>query len=821
MKKIRKVLTALCAVGLVTSIMISTGAQVIGFAGNEKRMLATKQDAEAMLDDANAQVTVGESQKLPQIQDPAWADMLQASKPLEVGETYVETWSKSITQTRLKPYEIVTVPDEEPGITFDYQTTASGKSVVLTTNGAIGGEFDYIKFAGMRYVEDALYTVTVDYTVLSANRLWKVGFEHNYFMDLPAGTVGEKKQAVGEFAASSAAGYNNNLNHSLLFMVYGGAESSQLQIDKITITRLEDRPSVKNAKISGTYSVGGSLSVAYDVVVGSGVSATGTDVSWFVTTNEDCTDMTVLNEFDGKTSISVPSVASGKYVGCILKPYSNSVGSSGVGENHIVLGKAIGETKTFSTFRFKNAGDVYTETFDDLDGDYNVGILADIGVDAFATGKDAIHGKSLYMNNKTTEMKGGYLTGMKFTGATPYSVSFKLKVLQKPTELYVQFRALSSLGYAGDVKYQVIAPSMTEGGTYECYIPAIRLLDASDYQIQIFTVGKGEFLIDDFTVKMMTASKEMETLKTPGGTMTEDFDTKNMITNIDTFGWGGVTFTNQFDGYGLVVESKTSGATTLYFNDFIGKLSANTTYEVSFDYMVKTSNMPQDMYVGVRSMEDGYQNNVKMDFTGNVKDQKYTWNGSFTLANKDDMFLQLFNMAGDGSKIVIDNITVTNATSTDTQKLTDLNTVGGKLIHNFDDKDVLGGFNSSTVANSVVTTENAIDGKSLLLDNTGNAPTVAFLQGNKIELNGQYKVTFDYKVLTSTMPDYFCVGFHDGTKQVNRENWFSGRNDTVGQTYTFEYTFTLTQSQYYLHIFNLNANGSKILIDNICIEKIS
>lgn len=626
---------------------------------DKTHLSATEQNAEALLNDDLAKVTIGTSQELLQISDSEWTDIVQSSQPLSVGETYVEDWSNNTTQMRLKPYETVTIPDELPGATFEYVQTVSGKAVKLTTNGAVGGQFDYIGFAGMRYVEDALYSVVVNYTVLTENRSWKVGFEHNYFMDLSAGMLGEKKQATGEFTATSASGYNNNLNYSLLFMVNGGTESAQLQIDKITITRLEDRPSIKNAKISGTYAVGGRLTLSYDVIVGNRLSLTHTDINWFITTNTDCTDITVLNEYDGNTSITIPSTAYGKYIGCILKPYSNASGSSGIGENKIIIGKAVGDIKKFSVFKFKKVGDTYTETFDDLDGSYNVGIKADTGVDAYVTGgTNAINGKSLYINNKTTETKGGYLTGMKFVGGVPYNISFKLKLLQKPTELYIQFRALSSLGYSGDVKYQVILPAMTNGGTYECYIPALKLYDASDYQMQIFTVGKGEFLIDDLTLKMLSSSGEINTLKTLGGSMTEDFDTKNMLTNIDTFGWGGITTTEGFDGCGLLIESKTSDATTLYFYDFIGKLSIGATYEVTFEYMIISNNAPQEMYIGFRSMEDGYQTNTKLDFSKKTKDQKYIWSGSFTLPNKEDMFLKLFNMSGDGSQIIIDNITI-------------------------------------------------------------------------------------------------------------------------------------------------------------------
>ena len=216
MKIVRKIWIAFCALCLSSITAVSSVVGFFGVADEERGIAAVEQDAEALLNDDGAKVTVGTSQALPQIQDATWTEIVQASQPLTVGETYVEDWSRSVAQTRLKPYEIITIPDEEPGATYEYVATSVGKSVKVTTNGAVGGQFDYIKFAGMRYTEDALYTVVIDYTVLTPNRTWKVGFEHNYFMDLSSGEVGEQKQAIGEFSATSKAGYNNNLNYSPL-----------------------------------------------------------------------------------------------------------------------------------------------------------------------------------------------------------------------------------------------------------------------------------------------------------------------------------------------------------------------------------------------------------------------------------------------------------------------------------------------------------------------------------------------------------------------------------------------------------------------------
>ena len=54
----------------------------------------------------------------------------------------------------------------------------------------------------------------------------------------------------------------------------------------------------------------------------------------------------------------------------------------------------------------------------------------------------------------------------------------------------------------------------------------------------------------------------------------------------------------------------------------------------------------------------GNQNNTKLDFTGKKAGEVYTFEQEFKLADEDDMFLQMFNMAADGSVLVIDDLTI-------------------------------------------------------------------------------------------------------------------------------------------------------------------
>ena len=85
---------------------------------------------------------------------------------------------------------------------------------------------------------------------------------------------------------------------------------------------------------------------------------------------------------------------------------------------------------------------------------------------------------------------------------------------------------------------------------------------------------------------------------------------------------------------------------------------------------------------------------------------------------------------------------------------------------------------------------------------------------------GTYRISFRYKLLTETKPDYFCVGFN-GSAQKNRENWFADRTDQVNEVYEFTHDYDLTAGEYYIQLFNLNKCDAKIVIDDIKIERVA
>lgn len=655
----KKFIILICCLVLVLGTVACTPNDTLIDDSNQQQQQEqdTEFDPLEQVNDPYAQVDVGEGTGIGSLEGEKWDTLQDGAKPLEVGESYTERWSTEPYAMRLRPYEVQFGKDEPAGASFEFLKNGNGNSVVIETDGERGGAFDYVEFSGMRYVEDALYKFDIEYTVMTVNRTFKVGFDHNYFLDLSGTKTGESKKTTGIFTATTANGYNNNLNSSIIVMVAGGESPAQIRIDSMTVTRLPDAPKVSGLHIAGNYVAGGKLTAEYEIRLPDGYTETGTQIDWFVCSDDSGANKTILSALRGRKEITVTQDMEHYYIGVQVIPRCDAPGVSAEGKAVSTVGECVGAPlESIGDYWFRQPGDSFTETFESLNEPYKVWIRADEGVTTYISDENAISGKSLFVSTEN-EIKGGYFTGMRFTGGGAYTISFSLKFVTVPSEMYVQFRALSSLGYTGDVKYQIPTSSAQAGTVYDIEIPALRIQNVNDYELQVFAVGASGYYIDDLTVRYVNVSDEIYGLKEKGGSMTEDFDTKNILTSIDTFGWDGIALTKDgITGRGLRFSAKESGSITAYFLDFINNLAAGETYRVTFKYYYLNA-APQDFYVGFRNMA-GNQNNTKLDFTGKKAGEVYTFEQEFKLADEDDMFLQMFNMAADGSVLVIDDLTI-------------------------------------------------------------------------------------------------------------------------------------------------------------------
>ena len=431
---------------------------------------------------------------------------------------------------------------------------------------------------------------------------------------------------------------------------------------------------------------------------------------------------------------------------------------------------------------------------------------------------NSISGNSLFIDNTNGAPSVAFMKNNQMTLNGKYKVTFDYKVL---TATMPDYFCVGFNGTAQQNRENWFSGRSDAVGTTYQFEHTFELAEGKYYlQIFSFTANGSQIVIDNIAIENVTPTdtQTLADLNVTGGKITHDFDKKVILGDFTSsvLANSTVSTANAISGNSLLLDNTGSAPTVKFLEN--NKLSLNGQYKVTFDYKVLTTAMPDYFCVGFNGTAQVNRENWfsgRTDTVGTIYQFEYT----FTLT-EGTYYLQMFSLGANGAQIVIDNIIIENVTPADTQTLANLNTVGGKVTHDFDDKVILGDFTSSVLANSTVSSANAISGNSLLLNNTDSAPTVKFLGNNMLSLSGQYKVTFDYKVLTATMPDYFCVGFN-GTAQVNRENWFSGRTDAIGETYQFEYTFTLTEGTYYLQMFSLGANGAQIVIDNIVIEKVA
>lgn len=432
---------------------------------------------------------------------------------------------------------------------------------------------------------------------------------------------------------------------------------------------------------------------------------------------------------------------------------------------------------------------------------------------------DSITGKSLLLDNTGNEYPTvKFMTNPMLFANGQYKVTLSYKVLtdNKPSYFCIGFNGKEQLNRENWFSGKESEEANTVYTFEHIYTlsEGIYYFQIFNYQVEDTEIDNSKIVIDDIVIENVTQDTQSLTdLDAAGGKITHDFDGKTVFGEYFTYNEDAVSIVNTENSVSLnslLIDNTNVNPTVIFFES--SRLTLHGQYKVSFDYKVLTENLPSYFCVGFNN--DDKQMNRENWFGGrtDVVGQTYRFEHTFEISG-NHYYLQIFNLNADGSVIVIDNITIENVS----QKLSALQTVGNVIKQDFDTYTVLGDFESSYLLGSYITTENALSGNSILLDNTNGAVTIKWLSNNKLHMSGQYKLTFDYKVLTQNAPDYFCAGFN-GTTQVCATNYFANDRALTGK---FEYTCTLEDGYYYLQIYNFNQDGSQIVIDNITIEKIN
>jgi hypothetical protein len=607
--------------------------------------------------------------------NPEWNKLLASNKPLNVYEVYEEDFSKSFFESRLRPYTATyNTPDVPPDASYRIVESGGKKSVLMETNGVTGGVFDFIEFSGMKFIDGATYSVSVDFTVVTPNRLFKMGFGPNaaspYFLDLSGTAAGQKSTATGKFSTS---GLGPDIHSALILMVAGGDAPASIQIDKIKITRLPSKPKANNAVISGNTAVGATLTLSYDYYQDTNIAEGNSDIVWFTATDTLGKNMTLIYTTTGKKSITVTSDMSGLFVGAYITLKTITPNDNGIGDNQFAITKrTIGSSQYYGPYALDEVGKSITEDFESILTSGNISYTPDPFVTSYITDKAgvAISGKSLYIDSPGG-IKGGIFNDVTFAPDKSYVLSFKYKFIgQAPSNFNVQMRSVSS-GYSADIYQQILSPVTDTVKTFTSKQFKIGSID--DYYVQMFDAyGPYKVVIDDLKFECVepiviippppetpSDSSTLDDLATVGKIYTNNFTKEGL--NL---------FTYRTD-YNYIIEDGESIAGKSYKFDVTkdvfagvyalgtkGKLVAGGKYRLKVDYKFTSLNAPPNLYFGFTN-DPALQENKAANLSGKLSNTLYTFQGDYTLANVNSNYLQMFVYNPQVSSIVIiDNISL-------------------------------------------------------------------------------------------------------------------------------------------------------------------
>lgn len=792
-------------------------------------------------------------------QNPEWNKLVSSDSPLLVGESYTESFDKSYFETRLRPNTATYyTPDVTPDAGFTIVDDAGSKSVLMQTNGVSGGVFDYIEFSGMKFIEGASYTLDVDYTIVTPNRLFKMGFGPNaqvpYFMDLSGTQAGQKVRTSGQFTANTPVGIGADVHAALILMVAGGDDPASIQIDSMTIKRLSSIPEARNAKITGNLQVGQTLTLGYTYYQDAGVLEGGTDIVWVTASDKNGKNLSVISSSAGIDTLKITSDMAGLYVGCIVTPKTVTPQNNGIGLPTVVMASnAVGTAVSYGDFPIDTIGKSILEDFESISSAGNISFTPDDSVISYITddpSKTISGSKSLFIDSPGG-IKGGIFKDITFAGGKDYIVSFKYKFIDiAPSNLFVQFRAPSQ-GYTADTNQTISAPVV--GEVKEFISKRFTFGNFNDYFMQIFDAyGAYKVVIDE--LKIECVEKEViipgDPETTADGSVLTDLATinkpyttnfANNATDLNLFSYNASHFSviqglDALYGKSLKLDYTSAGnGGSIYMFGTKGNLAAAGKYRISFDYKLLTDTKPTGLHTGFTRDAGANQVNSKLTFDGNVKNTIYNYQKEFTIANFNDFYMYMFNLDGsDGSIIVIDNLKIerleippvlTPETISDASTLDDLANIGAPFTENFT-KNALGNlFSYDPMHFSIISDANAIAGNSVKQDftNSTSGAIYALSTSGKLIAGEKYRLTISYKFISDNAPTAFYFGFKSdvGTDQINIPVDFTGKVKNTVYTFTTDYTLG-NYSDYYLQWFNLfSADKSIIILDTLILERLA
>jgi hypothetical protein len=588
-----------------------------------------------------------------EITNEDYLTLLESTKPLEKGESYFEDWSNSIYETRLRPYvNIYEIRDIEAQATYEI-IKGSQNYVKIKTNGSVGGVNDYVQFRGMRFTSNSTYSVEITYTTVTANRSFYLGWGHyeKNIVAMPGGNAGSIHTVNGEFYVEK---YTNNSSAALDIVINGGVNPAEIIINSIKITRL-DIPEIENAIITGNTEIGEDLSLNYDFIASETEGAT--QIMWYTCTNVSQYNKEYLYQYDNLKHIKIDSNIQNKYLLAEITPCTNS-GIKGTTVS-VLTSFTIGYQKAFDDVNMINIGDTFTENFEDIDSTGNISFYTGSSASkAYLTtqNENVLSGnKSLRMIYTGTSVETLCFTDIFFAANSTVKIEFDYKFNVKPNSMYILLRS-DTLGINKDAVTGIVTFNEGHAKVY------LTIGDASDYSLSFYVAYQAyDLLIDNLSITLVDSTEDnnsYENLSKINGKIFDDcYEQTAIVAGYHTYQPSRVYLKeNGIENYSIFMDGSSQDCVLHLFN-MSGKIPKGT-YEIIFDTMYTTDKSPTKLVCGFRDDKIDNQIQQSIILEDIIKNQIKRITIQFTLDT--DNYYGIFQyLSGDGSSVLIDNLTLT------------------------------------------------------------------------------------------------------------------------------------------------------------------
>lgn len=461
-----------------------------------------------LLQDEYAQANRGDTPEVPRYpEDKEWDMLVEKQQPLEVGESFTETFDGTYYTSRLSA-----VSDGAGFEVFEGEDAIDGKSLRITTDGDYAG----IRLTGAGFVAGGTYSVEMDYNVITPS--------NDFFFQFRDSTVGAASDVFATFGSAAGEGklthtFTLGMYSNYYIMIMPRNNAGEVVIDNIKITREDSKPIASGLSLAGDMAVGGTLTASYTYTDYENDPEGASVFEWFAALSPTGMNKVIL-ENTGKT-LQVTEDMLGKYIGFQVTPVA-SQGDNAVGAPVLYMAtETVGGTRpdygeTFSL----GYGESFTEDFEaDVGEDKNLVFVPHGNTDDYI-----YYDEDRASNVLRIKSDGSYLgtdfSGISFAARGIYRISFSYAYKTVPNTFYVQLRATGS-----DQFFQL--PTEQGANVWKTAEGTLELLNVNDAFLMMFPDSSPvEILIDDLKIERLSAEGigQNETFDMSTRAVSEDFE---------------------------------------------------------------------------------------------------------------------------------------------------------------------------------------------------------------------------------------------------------------------------------------------------------